>query len=314
MRTLVIGAGGFVGGHLASELESAGSEVIVSDVEMEIPRLRAAGRDARSMDILQPESIRSVIGDLRPERIVLLAAQSSVGRSWEDPAGTIKSNILGSVNVLEAVRLTGLRPRILLIGSSEEYGPILDEAMVLDEDMPLAPSNPYAITKTCQEDFGRLYQKAYGQEVLMVRSFNHIGPGQRLGFVVPDFCSSIVSIERGENEPVIMVGNLEARRDLTDVRDVVKAYRLLLERGKVGEVYNVGSGHAVKISTVLDILIRYARVPLRVEIDPAKYRPVEIKSIVAGIGKIKNEVGWNAEIPLESSLIDILEYWRKKRA
>jgi GDP-4-dehydro-6-deoxy-D-mannose reductase len=242
---------------------------------------------------------------------VLLAAQSSVGRSWEDPAGTIRPNILGSVNVLEEIKKTRFKPRVLLIGSSEEYGATRDQDGPLSEDRPLAPTNPYAVTKSCQEDFGRLYHHAYGLEIVMVRAFNHIGPGQRLGFVVPDFCSSIMAIERGKSEPVLKVGNLEAIRDFTDVRDIVRAYRFLLERGSPGEAYNVGSGCAVAISSILDILVGLSRVPLRVELDPGKYRPVEVRYIVADISKMRGETGWLPEIGLETSLADTLEYWRQ---
>jgi GDP-4-dehydro-6-deoxy-D-mannose reductase len=311
MKTLVIGAGGFVGGHLIKELEDSGHEVVASDVEAALPMLAATGRMALAIDILEIVSIKKVFELSKPEWVILLAAQSSVGRSWEDPLSTIRTNILGPVNILEAIRELGIGPRVLLIGSSEEYGIVEDNGEPLVENRALAPANPYAVTKSCQEDFGRLYHRAYSLEIIMTRSFNHIGPGQRLGFVIPDFCSSIVAIERGEHEPVLRVGNLDALRDFTDVRDVVRAYRFLLERGQAGEIYNVGTGHAVRIAMILDILIRLARVPLQVEADPARYRPVEVRSIVADVGKIKKETGWRPEITLETSLADSLESWRR---
>jgi GDP-4-dehydro-6-deoxy-D-mannose reductase len=294
------------------DLEGSGHEVIASDVQAVIPILRAAGRAALAIDILDGDSIQRVLNLSKPQWIILLAAQSSVGRSWEDPSGTICSNILGPVNVLEAIRKLGISPRVLLIGSSEEYGSVEDGRVPLAETRTLAPANPYAVTKSCQEALGRLYQKAYAIEIILTRSFNHIGPGQRLGFVIPDFCSSIAAIERGEQEPVLKVGNLEALRDFTDVRDVVRAYRLLLERGQAGETYNVGSGRAVAISEMLDILVGMARVPLRVEMDPNKYRPLEVRCIVADISKIEARVGWRPELSLEASLEDTLEYFRRE--
>jgi GDP-4-dehydro-6-deoxy-D-mannose reductase len=310
MRTLVVGAAGFVGGYILRELEGAGHDIVAADIEAALPSLRSPGRAVLPMDILAPESIRAVIEESKPDWIILLAAQSSVGRSWDDPAGTIQPNIVGSVNLLETVRRSGSRSRILLIGSSEEYGAVSDGEGPLSESRPLAPCNPYAITKACQEDFGRLYHRAYGMDIVFARAFNHIGPGQRLGFVVSDFCSAIAAIERGETEPVLKVGNLEAVRDFTDVRDVVRAYRLLLERGKAGEAYNVGSGKGIAISTILDKLLGLSRTPVRVEIDPTKYRPVEVKSIVADIAKLRIETEWRPSIALETSLSDSLGFSR----
>jgi GDP-4-dehydro-6-deoxy-D-mannose reductase len=216
------------------------------------------------------------------------------------------------VNVLEAIRASGLRPRVLLIGSSEEYGARTSDK-ALDESEPLSPSNPYAITKACQEEFGLLYTHAYGIDIVMTRSFNHIGPGQHLGFVVPDFCSSIVAIERAEAAPILKVGNLEAIRDFTDVRDVVRAYRFILERGSAGEVYNVGSGKGTKIARILTILVGLSTVPLTVEVDPLLYRPNEVISIIADIGKITQQTEWKPEISIETSLQDALEACRSTK-
>jgi GDP-4-dehydro-6-deoxy-D-mannose reductase len=310
MKTLIIGAAGFVGGHLIKELESSGHEVVVSDIQAVFGSLGARGKEAIPIDILDPDSVLSVLERSKPQWVILLAAQSSVGRSWEDPSGTIRSNILGPVNVLEAIRKSSQFPRIILIGSSEEYGIVNNGEEALTESRSLAPANPYAMTKTCQEDFALLYQKAYSLDIVLTRSFNHIGPGQRLGFVIPDFCSAITAIERGIHEPVLKVGNLDASRDFTDVRDVVRAYRLILERGQTGEVYNVGSGRAIMISEMLKILIQMAHVPLKVEIDPAKYRPLEVKKIVADISKISSTVGWRPEFTLEASLADTLASYR----
>jgi len=310
MKTLVIGAAGFVGSYLIRELENFGDIVTAADTAAALPVLLQSRAEALGIDILQRESIEKVLSLANSERVILLAAQSSVRRSWEDPAGTIETNVVGSVNVLEAIRASNRKVRVLLIGSAEEYGDTSNSAGPIGETRPLAPANPYAITKSCQEDFGKLYCNAYAMDIVLVRAFNHIGPGQRPGFVIPDFCSSIAKTERGEQEPLLKIGNLDAMRDFTDVRDIVRAYRLLLEKGKSGEVYNVGSGLAIPISQLLAILIGMSKLPIHTEIDPNKYRPIDIKCIVADISKLKDATKWHPEISLKKSLTDSLEYWR----
>ena len=216
------------------------------------------------------------------------------------------------INVLDAVRELYYKPRILLIGSGEEYGHILEGETPIKEDNRIRPGNIYAATKACQNMIGGIYANAYDMQVLMVRAFNHIGPEQSSIFVVSDFCRQVAEIEKGLKEPVMYVGNLSAQRDFTDVRDVVRAYTLLIEKGKPGETYNVGSGHAYEIREILDNIISLSTVEIKVEIDQNKIRPVDVPIIEADVTKLMNTTGWKKEIPLEQTIEETLNYWRKK--
>ena len=219
-------------------------------------------------------------------------------------------NIKGSLNVLDAVRKLDYKPRVLLIGSGEEYGHVRQDEVPVQEGNVLRPGNIYAATKACQNMLGSIYAQAYGMDVLMVRAFNHVGPNQSPIFVVADFCRQAAQIELGLKEPVIKVGNLSARRDFSDVRDVVRAYVGLMENGKAGETYNVGSGNAVEIRGILDKILRLAKKDIRVEVEPSRMRPVDVPVIEADIRKLQACTGWRTEIPLEKTIEDTLNYWR----
>ncbi|MCL2342404.1 MAG: GDP-mannose 4,6-dehydratase, partial [Firmicutes bacterium] len=209
-------------------------------------------------------------------------------------------------------RALDYKPRLLLIGSAEEYGRAEPGDRPIDEQTVPRPGNIYAATKTCQNMLGKIYADAYGLDVLMVRAFNHVGPGQPFGFVVPDFCRQIVEIEIGKREPVVKVGNLSARRDFTDVRDVVRAYSLLIERGQAGETYNIGSGHAVEMRAILEKLLALSPAKITVEADPQKFRPVDVPVVEAVITKLHELTRWRPQILLEQTLADTLGYWRAK--
>ena len=239
-----------------------------------------------------------------------LAAQSSVAYSWKNPTLTIDVNIKGCVNLLDAVRQLDKKPRVLLIGSGEEYGHIKEGECPIVEDNTVRPGNIYAATKACQNMLGKIYSDAYGLDIMMVRAFNHIGPNQTPMFVVADFCKQVADIEKGRQEPVIYVGNLSAKRDFTDVRDVVKAYALLVEHGRRGETYNVGTGHAIAISQILDEIVAMSDTAIEVKVDENKLRPVDVPIIEPDIDKIKSEVGWQPVISLEQTLKETLEHWR----
>ena len=230
--------------------------------------------------------------------------------SWKNPGLTIDVNIKGSVNVMDAIRELYYKPRVLLIGSGEEYGHIQPEEVPIVERNYLRPGNIYAATKVCQNMIAQIYTDAYDMELVMVRAFNHIGPGQTDTFVVSDFCKQVVEIEKGLREPVMRVGNLQARRDFTDVRDVVRAYALLVKQGKAGETYNVGSGHAMQISEILNMIITQSGVDVRVEVDPNKIRPVDVPIIEADTTKIHAATGWKPEITLEQTIRETMDYWR----
>lgn len=311
MKALVVGGGGFVGPYLVSHLtKELGYEVNVTKTQKEILNIADVG--IYDLDILDIEQIKELLNNLRPDYIFHLAAQSSVAYSWKNPELTIDVNIKGCVNLLDAIKELDYKPRVLLIGSGEEYGHIKQDECPIVEDNVLRPGNIYAATKSCQNMLGKIYADAYGLDIMMVRAFNHIGPNQTPTFVVADFCKQVAEIEKGIKEPIMYVGNLSAKRDFTDVRDVVKAYALLVKGGKRGETYNVGSGHAIAIEEILNKIIALSDRDIKVEVDPNKLRPVDVPIIEPDITKINEAVGWKPEIELETTLKETLEYWRNQ--
>lgn len=310
-KALVIGVAGFVGHYLVKHLhDDMGMDVVATKLSHE----SVVPMPARICDlnILDKESIIEILFEERPDEIYHLAAQSSVSVAWKNPQLTIDVNVKGAVNLLEALRELFYKPRVILVGSGEEYGHIKPGDTPVREDTILDPGNIYAATKACQNMLGRIYADAYDLDLVMVRAFNHIGPGQSPIFVVSDFCKQVVDIEFGKKEPVMYVGNLSAKRDFTDVRDVVRAYAALARYGRKGESYNVGSGHAVEIREILDLIISRSDADVRVETDPAKIRPVDVPIIEADIRKIREETGWEPKISLEQTIDEILADWRKK--
>lgn len=259
---------------------------------------------------MDKDAVTALLFEIRPDYIFHLAAQSSVGLAWKNPGLTIDVNIKGSINVMDAIRELFYKPRVLLIGSGEEYGHIrLGETPITEENL-LRPGNIYAATKACQNMIGNIYAKAYDMELMMVRAFNHIGPGQAPMFVVSDFCKQVAEIEKDIREPIMMVGNLAAKRDFTDVRDVVKAYIKLIEMGQPGETYNVGSGNAKSIQEILDLIISLSEADIKVEIDSNKIRPIDVPIIEADIKKLNGLTGWSPMITLEQTIRETLDYWR----
>ena len=309
-KALIIGAAGFVGSYLIDHIQK---HCIWSIVVTKMPqeRLTLQGADVCDLDIMNPAAITELLEEKRPDYIFHLAAQSSVAVSWKNPGLTVDVNIKGSLNVLDAVRKLDYKPRVLLIGSGEEYGHLRQDEVPVGEENVLRPGNIYAATKACQNMLGAIYARAYGMDVLMVRAFNHVGPNQSPVFVVADFCRQAAEIELGMREPVIRVGNLSARRDFSDVRDVVRAYAALMEKGKAGETYNVGAGKAVEIRRILDMILSLAKKEIRVETDPARMRPVDVPVIEADIRKLQACTGWRTEIPLEKTIEETLNYWRE---
>ena len=309
MKALIIGAAGFVGGYLADHLRNeCGWSVCVTKMPQETCEI--TGAEVYDLNILEKDSIKELFEKTEPDYIFHLAAQSSVALSWKRPELTVDVNVKGCVNVLEAAKELAKKPRILLIGSSEEYGPSLPEENPVDEEQQLRPGNIYAATKACQGMLGSIYAKAYNMDVMMVRAFNHIGPKQAPLFVVSDFCKQVAEIEKGIKEPVMYVGNLSAKRDFTDVRDIVRAYSALIQKGTAGETYNVGSGSAIAIQELLNEILELSTKEIKVEIDPNKLRPVDVPIVEADVSKLTNDTGWEKKYELESTLKDILEYWR----
>lgn len=310
MKALIIGGAGFVGYYLTDHLlHDCGWSVSVTKLENE--SIEEKQVNVYNLDILDKQAIVTLLKEIRPDYIFHLAAQSSVALSWKNPALTIDVNIKGSTNVLDAVRELDYKPRILLIGSGEEYGYIEPDEVPIKESNHLRPGNIYAATKACQNMIGKIYADAYQMDIIMVRAFNHIGPRQSPMFVVADFCKQVAEIEKGLREPVIRVGNLSAKRDFTDVRDVVRAYALLIQKGVGGETYNVGSGKAISISELLNMILAFSTMKITIEKDENKFRPIDVPVIEADINTFMNTIiNWNQKYSLNATLQDTLRYWR----
>lgn len=309
MNALIIGAAGFVGGYLSKHLKEALGWNITA-TKMKHEELNIPDVNIVSLDILNKQEIIALLFDIKPDCIFHLAAQSSVSVAWKNPALTVDVNIKGSLNVLDAVRELFYKPRILLIGSGEEYGYVRPEDIPIREETLLRPGNLYAATKACQNMIGKIYTDAYDMNIMMVRAFNHIGPNQAPLFVVSDFCKQVVEIERGLQVPVIHVGNLSVFRDFTDVRDVVRAYSAIILQGKRGETYNVGSGKSMEIREMLETILSFSTASITIETDPAKLRPVDVPIIEADTSKLYNLTGWKPLIPFHQTVQETLDYWR----
>ncbi len=295
MRVLVTGSKGFVAQWLLAHLEAIGDHITGLDAEV---------------DITDAPALTDAITGAAPDAICHLAAQASVGASWKDQAATYAVNTFGALNVLEAARACNRPPRVLLISSSEVYGRVQSEDLPIREEQPFAPVSPYAASKAAAELIGLQAWLGGGLEVVRARPFNHTGPGQRPDFVVPALAKQVAALA-ASGSGVLETGNLEARRDLTDVRDVVRAYRLLLESGAPGEVYNVCRGEAVSIHEVARRLLALAGVDAEMVVDPARIRPVDLPELRGDPGRLLAATGWVPEIPLDDTLAAVLEYWRR---
>lgn len=308
-NALIVGAGGFVGAYLIDCLfESGRYEVVATKVSGEA--LESERARVITLDIGDRAAIDAVLDEVKPDVIFHLAAISSVAYSWKNPQAVIDVNIKGTLNLLEAVKDSTCKPRVLLVGSGEEYGCVSSDDVPIVEETYLRPGNIYAATKAFQGMLGSIYADAYGMDIISVRAFNHIGPGQAEIFVVSDFCKQVVQIEKGLQEPVICVGNLAAKRDFTDVRDVVRAYVMLVEKGESSGVYNVGSGVAVSIESILEAVLSKSQSEIKVEVDEAKFRPIDVPLIAADVTSLKDATGWQQEYSLDGTIEEILAYWR----
>jgi GDP-4-dehydro-6-deoxy-D-mannose reductase len=316
MRVLITGFTGFVGSHLAEYL------VAREDVEVfgthrwrsrmdNVEHLRDRVRFVEC-DLRDPGAVRRVLRDVRPERIFHLAAQSYVPTSWLTPVETLSVNVLGQLNLFEAMRELDLPARIHIAGSSEEYGLVLPDEIPIREDSPLRPLSPYAVSKVAQDMLAYQYWQSYRFHVVRTRGFNHTGPRRGEVFVTSNFARQIAQIEKGVREPVVSVGNLDSVRDFTDVRDMVRAYWLSLERGTPGDVYNICSGRGYTARQVLDILLDLAQVKVTVQEDPARMRPSDVTLLVGDCSKFRSATGWQPTIPFEVTLKDLLEHWRSR--
>lgn len=315
MRALITGVGGFVGRHLARRLAGEGLEVWGIDRGKGGPEQPAVDGVRRVVhaDLMDRDQTRRAIGEAAPDLVFHLAAQAAPAVAWKDPHATLHNNVFAQLGLLEALRDAGSAARIVVASSGEVYGaPAGPDELPVKETNPLRPTNPYALSKAAQDLMGYQYFSSYGMAIVRARPFNHLGPGQSADFVAPAFAQQVVEAEQGLREPVVRVGNLEAMRDFTDVRDVVRAYHLLALQGEPGEVYNIGSGAAVSVQSLLDFFLAHARVAIRVERDPERDRPVDVPCVYADTAKLRQATGWEPSVPIEETLSDVLEYWRAR--
>ena len=314
MRVLITGITGLIGSHLAGYLLGLDGVEVVGFKRWRSPKTNIRRLEGRVRmiegDIEDAFSVAAAVEASRPDRIFHLAAQSYPSESWGAPATTIRANVLGTVNLLEAARQFAPAARIHVAGSAAAYGLIRPDEVPIGENRPLHPLSPYGVSKAAQEMLGYQALHAYGQQVYLTRSFIHIGPGQDARPAAQTFARQIAEVEAGLRPPVVEVGNLEVRRDFLDVVDAVRALWALVDRGVPGEVYNVCSGRAPRIRELLDLYLQLARVPLEVREDPARLRPADEPILLGDNAKLRAATGWQPEVPLEESARRILEHWR----
>lgn len=301
VTALVLGANGFVGQWLARELREHGYRVCASDVQPK-PSTWLVCDFYQSSNLLEVDTLAHLFEVTQPNQVYNLAAVSSVGQSWRNPALTMRVNVEGTVNLLEVCRTMDSKPKVLLVGSSEEYAP---SGEPLSEDSPLAATNPYGISKEAQGRIADMYFREYNLPVYRVRAFNHTGPGQASAFVLPSWCRQTAEIERSGQPGSIRVGNLEVSRDFSDVRDVVRAYRMLMESDCAGEVFNVGNGISRPLRELLDLIISFCSQEVTVEVDPVLLRPADNPVISCDASRIESALGWKPSFPIESTLYDL---------
>jgi GDP-4-dehydro-6-deoxy-D-mannose reductase len=315
MKVLITGIAGFVGSYLAERLLRTGNEIF--GIYLPGESLENVQKIRRSLhlsdcDITQFDRLSRLVKRINPDQIYHLAALSSVGKSFSHPLDTIGTNIRGTLYLLEITRSLKKQIKILVVGSSDMYGKVSPKEIPITEEKLLLPISPYGVSKATCDLLAYQYFASYGVHVIRARAFNHTGPRQRTGFVIPDFASQIAKIEAEQMPPILKVGNLSTKRDISDVRDVVRAYVSLMRKGKTGEAYNICSQEAYSIRNVLKILLSMSKKKIKVEVDKVKNRPAEIPILMGNNSKIKKVTGWKPKIPIEKTLGDTLNFWRRR--
>jgi len=301
-KALITGASGFVGKHLIKELQNKGYQIIPTDV---------IGSEV-NMDLTDSKKVWEIINFFKPNFIFHLAGIAFVPTSWQDPRFVFDVNTIGSLNIFEAVRKIGINPIIQIACSSEEYGEVHSNEIPINEKNPLRPLSPYGVSKVAMDLLGYVYFKSYGMKIIRTRAFNHEGYGRGEVYSTSAFCKQAVMIEKGLQEPVISHGNLDAQRDFTDVRDMARAYRLAVEKGEPGEVYNIGSGVKHTIKEVLETVRKYSTVKFKDVLDPEKIRPADVMVLMADSKKFRQKTNWNPIFNLDDMIKECLRYWREK--
>jgi GDP-4-dehydro-6-deoxy-D-mannose reductase len=314
MRALITGVTGFAGSHLAENLLAHGIEVVGTCLKGE-SRRNIQGFSAeivvREIALDDTHSLSKLIDKHRPQWIFHLAALASVGVSFDAPIRTMEVNLLGTMGLYEVLRGKKFIEKVVFVSSADVFGPLPPQRMPIKPDYPLRPISPYGASKAAADIVSYQYCRAFGLPVVRIRAFNHTGPRQATGYVIPDFCSQIARIEKSHRKGIIRVGDLSAKRDIADVRDVVDGYRLAAERGTIGDAYILASGKADTVENYLHMLIKHSTADISIRVDRKLLRPVEVPLLVGSISKAKRELGYKPGYRIEETLIDTLEYWRK---
>lgn len=313
MQILVTGASGFAGQHLVRHLASVQKEATIHGTTYRTPISQlVAGAKYITINLADAKDVHNLIGTIQPDVIYHLAAHASPRKSLDYAWQTIEANVRSQLNIIEACVALNLRPRILTVSSAEIYDTAPPVEMPIPETCAFLPKNPYSLSKITQDMMGLQYFLTHQFPIIRVRAFNHTGPGQRPNFVAPDFALQITRIEQGLQDPIMYVGNLSAKRDFTDVRDVVRAYHLIMQQGTVGEAYNVASNKAFSIQYLLDTLLSHTETSIDVQVDPAKLRPVDVPVVQGDNRRLREATGWQPEISFDQMLHDLLDDCRQR--
>jgi GDP-4-dehydro-6-deoxy-D-mannose reductase len=313
LRVLITGASGFVGYHIAAHLHPTQPDTVLHGTVLDTTQtLHPAYTQSYEIDLRDANAVQEMLREAQPDAIYHLAAQAFVPRSFEDPWETLENNIRSQLNIIEGCLALDMRPRMLIISSAEVYGAVNSDQMPMDENTPLRPTNPYSVSKVTQDMMGLQYYLSHQLPIMRARAFNHIGPGQSVRFVAPAFANQIALIEANQQKPFIYVGNLEAKRDFTDVRDIVRAYALIIEKGQAGQAYNVASNKAYSIQYLLDTLLSYSEIDIDIRVDEKRLRPVDVPEIRGDTRKLHQDTGWQPTLTFEETLRDVLDDCRQR--